>query len=109
MVDLLDPTYWPMGPYGVLRGEDGPPRIPMAVIRDLISHAQPAAIVGRHTGRYLSQTHQFLEGAFFVTSGPDGILQAADRVAHRVATDGYDESCGVTVVAGSGRIRDRES
>ena len=98
VTDLLDPACWPLGPYGVIRGEEGPPRVPMAVIRDLIGHAQPTAIVGRHTGRYLPQTHQFLDGTIFPTSGPDGILQAADRVMHRVATGDEAEAGGITAM-----------
>ena len=50
------------------------------VVRDLVLQAAPIAVVGRHTASYLHQGSLVDEATFFVTSGADGMSQAAARL-----------------------------
>jgi hypothetical protein len=52
----------------------------MVIIKDLLEQIQPVVTVGRYTDRYLPQEHELLQGTMFVTSGMDGIAQAAGRL-----------------------------
>ena len=76
-MSVLSPEQWMLGPYGSFPRMEGPPRLPEEVVRDLLLRAAPRAVVGRHTASYLHQGSSVDEATFFVTSGADGMSQAA--------------------------------
>ncbi|MFM7988253.1 MAG: hypothetical protein ACKPKO_53965, partial [Candidatus Fonsibacter sp.] len=77
---LINPMQWPLVRVPVQTVRDGLPRMPEEVVRQLIVHARPIVAGGRHTDSYINVHTPTGREVLFMTSGPDGIGQAAAKV-----------------------------